>query len=79
MTTELEKMYEFIENSTYIQNINNGRVEVKEHFGATSLAGMAYTRETLYNNMEKKSSNTFHSDMTKSQSHYMNPQQAKVI
>jgi hypothetical protein len=33
----------------------------------------------LYNNMEKKSSNTFHSDMTKSQSHYMNPQQAKVI
>jgi|TARA_R110002124_G_scaffold242045_1_gene407227 hypothetical protein len=79
MTTELEKMYEFIENSTYIQNINNGRVEVKEHFGATSLAGMAYPRETLYNNMEKKSSNTFHSDMTKSQSHYMNPQQAKVI
>ena len=57
MTTELEKMYEFIENSTYIQNINNGRVEVKEHFGATSQAGMAYPRDTLYNNMEKKSSN----------------------
>lgn len=79
MTTELEKMYEFIENSTYIQNINNGRVEVKEHFGATSQAGMAYPRDTLYNNTNKKSVNTFHADMTKSQSNYMNPQQAKVI
>jgi|TARA_R110002049_G_scaffold9881_4_gene49342 hypothetical protein len=80
MTTDLQKMYEFIENSTYIQNINNGRVQVKEYFGATSQAGMAYPRETLYNgNTEKKSYNTFHADMTKSQSHYMNPQQAKVI
>ena len=48
--------------------MNKGYVE------STVEQGMAYPKDSVYNNP-----NTLHADMTKSQSNYMNPKQAKVI
>lgn len=48
--------------------MNKGYVE------STEDKGMAYPNNSVYNNP-----NTLHADMTKSQSNYMNPKQAKVI
>tara|TARA_R100001143_G_C3250120_1_gene83108 strand:+ start:47 stop:295 length:249 start_codon:yes stop_codon:yes gene_type:complete len=75
-TDQSRKVLELIYNNTYVQNINKGAVvsPTNEYFGATTQAGMAYPRESLYNKP-----NTMHADMTKSQSNYMNPKQAKVI
>ena len=78
MTTKAQsqEVLDILYNSTFIQNINKGKVEspTGEFFGTTNQQGMAYPRDSLYNKP-----NTLHADMTKSQSNYMNPQQAKVI
>lgn len=66
--TQRQKILDILYNSTYIQNMNKGYVE------STEDKGMAYPNNSVYNNP-----NTLHADMTKSQSNYMNPKQAKVI
>ena len=66
--TQSQKILDILYNSTYIQNMNKGYVE------STVEQGMAYPKDSVYNNP-----NTLHTDMTKSQSNYMNPKQAKVI
>ena len=66
--TQSQKILDILYNSTYIQNMNKGYVE------STVKQGMAYPKDSVYNNP-----NTLHADMTKSQSNYMNPKQAKVI
>ena len=78
MTTksQSQEVLDILYNSTYIQNINKGKIEspTGEFFGTTNQQGMAYPRDSLYNKP-----NTFHADMTNSQANYRTPQLAKVI
>tara|TARA_R110000868_G_scaffold268526_1_gene527706 strand:+ start:733 stop:960 length:228 start_codon:yes stop_codon:yes gene_type:complete len=72
MNNNYKNMMELIYNSTYIENVNNGVAPQTDYFGAKITEGMAYSKDALYN---KQKNNTFHADMTKPQSHYMNPKQ----
>ena len=65
-------MMDLIYNSTFIENVNNGVAPQSDYFGARTTEGMAYSKDALYNKQKK---NTFHADMTRPQSHYMNPRQ----
>ena len=69
-----EKMFELINNSTYIQNINTGVVMQPDSFGAKTQEAMAYSKDSIYNKANTQSApNTKHADMTKPQSNSLNP------
>lgn len=70
MNNNYKNMIDLIYNSTYIENVNNGLAPQTDYFGARTGNGMAYSKDSLYNN-----TNTLHADMTKPQSHYMNLKQ----
>ena len=61
------KMFNLIQNSTYIENINRGVATQDTYFGAKSVSGMAYNKGPLYNK-----ENTLAADMTKPQSNWIN-------
>lgn len=67
---DYETMFNLIQNSTYIENVNKGVAPQTDYFGARDVQGMAYSKNSMYNN-----ENTMCADMTKPQSHYMNPKQ----
>lgn len=76
MLNNRQRMYNLIQNSTFIENMNKG-VAVPfdaSFFGAKTMEGMAYSKDSMYN---RKKPNTFHADMTKAQSNYMNPKGTK--
>ena len=67
MNKQIIEMFDLIQNSTFIENVNNGIATQTDYFGARTGSGMAYSKNSLYNKP-----NTLHADMTKEQSHYMN-------
>lgn len=70
-----KQMFDLINNSTFIENINNGvTVAAGDYFGAKTVEGMAYSKDSLYN---KRNMNRLTADMTKCQSNYMNIKGAK--
>ena len=74
MQNDYKTMMELIQNSTFIENVNNGVAPQTDYFGARTTEGMAYSKDALYNK-QRNDTSTFHADMTKPQSHYMNPRQ----
>lgn len=70
MPHDYKTMFDLIQNSTFIENVNNGLAPQTDYFGAKTGEGMAYSKNSLYNKP-----NTLHADMTKPQSHYMNLKQ----
>ncbi len=65
---------ELIQNSTFIENVNNGVAPQTDYSGARTPEGKAYSKAALYNT-QRNNTSTVHADMTKPQSHYMNPKQ----
>jgi len=65
------KIFDLIQNSSFIENVNKGVTVPYEgaYFGASTGEGMAYAKDSLYN---RKKTSTFHSEMTKPQSNFMN-------
>ena len=61
------KVFDMIQNSTLIQNVNRGLVVQDNYFGAKAVSGMAYNTGPLYNK-----TNTVYADMTKPQSNVFN-------
>lgn len=64
---DLIKMFDLIQNSTFIENINKGVATQDTYFGAKAISGMAYNKGPLYNK-----ENTLAADMTKPQSNWIN-------
>lgn len=61
------RVFDMIQNSTLIQNVNRGLVVQDNYFGAKAVSGMAYNTGPLYNKP-----NTLYADMTKPQSNIFN-------
>ena len=61
------RVFDMIQNSTLIQNVNKGLVVQNNYFGAKAVSGMAYNTGPLYNKP-----NTLYADMTKPQSNVFN-------
>lgn len=61
------KIFDMIQNSTLIENVNRGLVVQTNYFGAKAVSGMAYNTGPLYNKP-----NTVYADMTKPQSNVFN-------
>jgi len=61
------RVFDMIQNSTLIQNVNRGLVVQDNYFGAKAVSGMAYNTGPLYNKP-----NTLYADMTKPQSNVFN-------
>lgn len=61
------RIFDMIQNSTLIQNVNRGLVVQDNYFGAKAVSGMAYNTGPLYNKP-----NTLYADMTKPQSNVFN-------
>ena len=61
------RIFDMIQNSTLIQNVNKGLVVQDNYFGAKAVSGMAYNTGPLYNKP-----NTLYADMTKPQSNVFN-------
>lgn len=61
------RVFDMIQNSTLIQNVNRGLVVPDNYFGAKAVSGMAYNTGPLYNKP-----NTLYADMTKPQSNVFN-------
>lgn len=76
MDKNTKQMYYLIQNSTFIENMNKGMAVPfdSSFFGAKTMEGMAYSKDSMYN---RKKPHTFHADMTKAQSNYMNPKGTK--
>jgi hypothetical protein len=74
MQNDYKIMMDLIYNTTFIENVNNGVAPQSDYFGARTTEGMAYSKDALYNK-QRNDTSTFHADMTKPQSHYMNPRQ----
>ena len=64
--------FDLLNNSTFIQNVNNGIVQPKDFFGKKANSGLALQQKSVYNNISN-----FQADNTKAQSNYMTPN--KVI
>jgi len=60
-------MFDLVNNSTFINNVNKGITVPPDYFGSKTTEGMAYSKGSLYNKH-----NTMVADMTKPQSNYMN-------
>ena len=61
------RVFDMIQNSTLIQNVNRGLVVQDNYFGAKAVSGMAYNTGPLYNKPNK-----LYADMTKPQSNVFN-------
>lgn len=61
------RVFDMIQNSTLIQNVNRGLVVQDNYFGAKAVSGMAYNTGPLYNKP-----NMLYADMTKPQSNVFN-------
>ena len=68
---DYKRMFDLIQNSTFIQNVNTGVTVPYEgaYFGAKTGEGMAYAKDSMYN---RKKPDTCYADMSKPQSNYMN-------
>lgn len=66
-SNEKIRIFDMIQNSTLIQNVNKGLVVQDNYFGAKAVSGMAYNTGPLYNKP-----NTLYADMTKPQSNVFN-------
>ena len=60
--------FDLLNNSTFIQNVNNGIVQPKDFFGKKANSGLALQQNSVYNNISN-----FQADNTKAQSNYMTP------
>ena len=68
-----EKMFALIQDSTYIENVNRGVAQQKDHFGAKTQEAMAYSKNSMYNDSNISKANTVHADSTLPQSNSLNP------
>ena len=50
MQNNYKNMIDLIYNSTFVENVNNGLAPQTDYFGARTGNGMAYSKDSLYNN-----------------------------
>lgn len=68
---DYKTMFDLIENSTYVENVNNGvTIANGGYFGAMTAEGMAYLKKSMYNDI--KDPNDIYQDTTKIQSNFNN-------
>ena len=78
---DIQKYFNLISNSTFVDNINKGITQTDDYFGTKTIQGMALNTGMLYNKSNKFVSNisNFQSNMTQGQSNYMNPNKTGKI
>ena len=72
---DFSKVFDMIQNSTLVENVNRGLVIQENYFGAKAVSSMAYNTGPLYNKqnqLQDTNPSTFQANMTKPQSNVYN-------